>query len=70
MLKKVLVIGGSAFAALLVVLLVVVFIWPKPFAGNKEDRSGNGQVVDLGGAMSSSAEFARRQSQLETLGEA
>ena len=69
MLKKVLIIGGSAFAALLVILLVVVFIWPKPFAGSKEDRSGNGEVVDSGGAMSSSAEFARRQSQLETLGE-
>jgi len=67
--KKILIIGGSAVAALLVILLVVVFIWPKPFAGSKEDSSRNGDIVNSGGVMSSSAEFARRQSQLETLSE-
>ena len=65
--KKILIIGGSAVVALLVILLVVVFIWPKPFAGNKEDISANGQIVDVGSAISSATEFARRQSQLETL---
>ncbi|HIM11787.1 TPA: hypothetical protein EYM26_13425 [Candidatus Poribacteria bacterium] len=67
--KKILIIGGSTVAALLVILLVVVFIWPKPFAGDKEDASGNGSVLDLGDALSSSMEFARRQDQLETLRE-
>merc|ERR1712098_269430 len=63
------IIGGSAVAALLVILLVVVFIWPRPFAGNKENGSRNGEISDSGGVISSSAEFSRRQSQLETLSE-